>query len=248
MTDEAGKAALAASFDRAAELYERARPSYPAEAIDWLLECGPREVLDLGAGTGKLTRDLVCRVDTLYAVDPSPNMLAQLNLAVPKARTSVGTAEAIPLPDASVDAVLVAQAWHWVDAERAIPEVRRVLRPGGTLGLIWNVRDESVGWVAELTRIIHASAAESFVTDREAIVAGLGGGVERLTIPWQRPMDERALLDLVASRSYVINASTMQRAQILAAVDDLVRNHPDLGIGTRWSLPYLTEAYRVRLP
>lgn len=247
MTDEAGKAALAASFDRAAELYERARPSYPAEAIDWLLDGDPREVLDLGAGTGKLTRDLVRSVDTLYAVDPSPNMLAQLTLAVPEAHTRVGTAEAIPLPDASVGAVLVAQAWHWVDAERAIPEVRRVLRPGGTLGLIWNVRDESVGWVAELTRIIHASAAESFLTDRAAIPEGLGR-VERLTIPWQRPMDRRALLDLVASRSYVIHAAPPQRAQILAAVDDLVQNHPDLGIDTQWSMPYLTEVYRVRLP
>jgi len=114
VTDEPNKAALAASFDAAADTYEKARPSYPDEAIDWLLAAHPREVLDLGAGTGKLTRALVGRVDTVFAVDPSPNMLAELGAAVPEAIAAVGSAEQIPLPDACVDAVLAAQAWHWV--------------------------------------------------------------------------------------------------------------------------------------
>ena len=126
---------------------------------------------------------LAGRVDVLYAVDPSPNMLAQLADAVPQAITAVGAAEAIPLPDGCVDAVLVAQAWHWVDPARALPAVRRVLAPRGVLGLIWNVRDESVPWVAELTRIIHGSEAERFVANDQPLPTELGP-IERLVVRW----------------------------------------------------------------
>ena len=119
------------SFGSAAAAYERGRPSYPPEAIDWLLPRGARHVLDLGAGTGKLTTRLVERGLDVVAVDPIPDMLEVLRTSLPETRALLGTAEEIPLEDNSVDAVLVAQAWHWVDPERAIPEVARVLRPGG---------------------------------------------------------------------------------------------------------------------
>lgn len=244
VTDQSRKSMLAASFDRAADTYERSRPGYPGEAVDWLLESGPRAVLDLGAGTGKLTRALAGRVPTLYAVDPSPNMLAQLESAVPEAITAVGTAEAIPLPDASVDTVLMAQAWHWVDPARAVPEIRRVLRPGGVLGLIWNVRDESVPWVAELTRIIQPSAAESFVADGEGLPDELGP-VERLEVPWRRPFDRQGLLDLVSSRSYVISAPPDERERILHEVSGLLDSHPELAGRTEWLMPYRTIAFRI---
>lgn len=243
---EATKAAQAASFDSAADVYERARPGYPHEAVDWLLASGPREVLDLGAGTGKLTRALVGRVETIHAVDPSPNMLAQLASAVPEVRTAVGTAESIPLPDASVNAVLVAQAWHWVDPERAVPEVRRVLRAGGVLGLIWNVRDESVPWVARLTEIIQGSAAERFVAEDDGIPQDLGV-LERLSLGWERPFDRLGLLDLVASRSYLITAPPEVRADVLAQVSELLDTHPDLAGRESWRLPYRTEAFRITL-
>jgi SAM-dependent methyltransferase len=246
VTDDDTKAAQAASFDTAADTYERARPGYPEEAVTWLLAAQPRDVLDLGAGTGKLTRALVGRVDTIHAVDPSPNMLAQLTAAVPEARTAVGTAEAIPLPDGSVDAVLAAQAWHWVDPARAVPEVRRVLRPGGVLGLIWNVRDESVPWVAELTSIMHGSAAEEFVSDGTGIPRDLGR-VETLTVAWQRPFTRASLLDLVSSRSYVITATPEVRERLLARVGDLLDRHPDLADPADWSIPYRTEAFRITL-
>ena len=142
------------SFGSAAAAYERGRPSYPPEAIDWLLPTGARNVLDLGAGTGKLTTRLVERGLDVVAVDPIPDMLEVLRASLPETVALLGTAEEIPLQDNSVDAVLVAQAWHWVDPERAIPEVARVLRPGGRLGLVWNTRDERLGWVRELGRII----------------------------------------------------------------------------------------------
>lgn len=238
------RAAQAASFDRAADTYERARPSYPDETVHWLLASAPQDVLDLGAGTGKLTRALVGRVRSVVAVDPSPNMLAQLASAVPEARTAVGTAEAIPLEDSSVDAVLAAQAWHWVDPERAVPEVRRVLRPGGVLGMIWNVRDETVPWVARLTEIMQGSAAERFVAEGQGIPDELGP-VERLTVRWERPFDRQGLLDLVASRSYVITLDEQSRAELLARVGELLDTHPDLGDPDSWRLPYLTEAFRI---
>ncbi len=135
------------SFGAEAAAYERGRPSYPPEAIDWLLPPGARDVLDLGAGTGKLTTRLVERGLGVVAVDPIPEMLELLSNSLPDTPALLGTAEEIPLPDDSVDAVLVAQAWHWFDPERAVKEVARVLRPGGRLGLVWNTRDERLGWV-----------------------------------------------------------------------------------------------------
>lgn len=145
----------ASSFGAAAAAYERGRPPYPAEAIDWLLPDGASRVLDLGAGTGKLTRLLRDRGLDVLAVEPSAGMREQLARAVPDVPLHAGSAEEIPLADGSVNAVLVAQAWHWVDLSRAVPEVARVLVPGGRLGLVWNIRDEREDWVAELGRILH---------------------------------------------------------------------------------------------
>ena len=122
------------SFGSEAAAYERGRPSYPPEAIDWLLPAGARDVLDLGAGTGKLTTRLVERGLDVVAVDPIAEMLEMLRKSLPDTPALLGTAEEIPLADNSVDAVLVAQAWHWFNPERAIPEVARVLRPGRTTG------------------------------------------------------------------------------------------------------------------
>src|SRR5437016_4501937 len=157
MTIDERRQARAASFGSAAGAYERGRPPYPPEAIDWLLPAGAARVLDLGAGTGKLTRQLTGRGLDLTAVEPSEGMREQLRRAVPGVRALAGTAEQIPLPDLSVDAVLVAQAWHWMDPAVAVPEVARVLRPGGQLGLLWNIRDERADWVAGLGAILRQS-------------------------------------------------------------------------------------------
>lgn len=240
-------ARLAASFDRAAREYEHARPEYPAEAVDWLVPAGAKAVLDLGAGTGKLTRALSARGLEVFAVDPSPQMLAQLAAAVPGAIAFAGTAEDIPLADASVDAVLVGQAWHWVDQDAALRSVERVLRPGGTLGLVWNLRDESVPWVARLTAVIHAAMGETFL-QTETIHRGRFGEIEEATFAWSREFTRDELFDLVRSRSYFITAPAEEQASILSGVASLLDSDPDVGGRDSWTMPYVTRAFRMRLP
>lgn len=247
MTEDNSKAAMAASFDRAADVYEQSRPEYPAEAVDWLLPSGAKTVLDLGAGTGKLTRALTARGLDVIAVDPSPNMLDQLRDAVPEAIVREGTAEDIPLGDASVDAILVAQAWHWVDQELALPSVARVLKPGGTLGLVWNIRDERVPWVARLTEVMHAAQGETFVQSG-TIQRGPFGEIEKATFEWSREFTRTELLALLRSRSYFITAPSEEQAQMVAGVDRLLVEDPDLAGRTSWTMPYVTHAFRMRLP
>jgi SAM-dependent methyltransferase len=232
------------SFGSAAAAYERGRPSYPPEAIDWLLPRGARQVLDLGAGTGKLTTRLVERGLDVVAVDPIPDMLELLSASLPETRALLGTAEEIPLEDNSVDAVLVAQAWHWVDPERAIPEVARVLRPGGRLGLVWNTRDERLGWVRELGQIIGSDGdgrrfdvelPEPF-TERA-----------RHQVEWTNYLTPQALIDLVASRSYCITSPTKVRTQTLDQVRELLSTHPALANSTGLAMPYVTVCIRAAL-
>ncbi|WP_228538108.1 class I SAM-dependent methyltransferase [Nocardia sp. XZ_19_385] len=145
---------LASSFGTAAVAYSEHRPDYAPAAVRWALESapGPR-VLDLGAGTGKLTGTLVALGVDVVAVEPDPAMLAELRRALPEARALPGSAEAIPLPEASVDAVLAGNALHWFDMAVAGPEIARVLAPGGVLAGLWNVMDNRVDWVAELERV-----------------------------------------------------------------------------------------------
>lgn len=238
--------AQAASFGAAAATYERARPSYPAEAIDWLLPPGARRVLDLGAGTGKLTRALRDRGLDVVAVEPSAGMRDQLARVLPGVTVLAGTAEQIPLSGHAVDAVLVAQAWHWVDTARAVPEVARVLAPGGRLGLLWNIRDERADWVAELTRIIHTP---DYVDNGSAapVVGRPFGPAERLDVEWSRPTGPDELVELVASRSYIITIPPPERAAVLSRVRHLLDTHPSLAGAAEISLPYVTRCSRAEL-
>ena len=135
------------SFGEIATDYDRFRPGPPDEAVDWLLPAGAVDVLELGAGTGGLTRQLVERVRHVRAVEPDDRMRAVLADRVPGAEVVAGRAEEIPADDSSFDAVMVASAWHWVDEERAVPEVARVLRPGGWLSLLWSGPDRTIDWV-----------------------------------------------------------------------------------------------------
>jgi ubiquinone/menaquinone biosynthesis C-methylase UbiE len=247
MAGDEDLAAMAASFDQAADVYEKSRPEYPAAAVDWLVPAGAHVVLDLGAGTGKLTRALSARGLEVFAIDPSPKMLDQLRSAVPGAIVREGTAEDIPLEDASVDAVLVAQAWHWVDEDVALPSVARVLRPRGTLGLVWNVRDERVPWVAALTEVMHSATGEVFVQKGD-IKRGPFGEIETASFEWTRTFDREGLLDLVRSRSYYITASPSEQESLLAGVNTLLDTHPDLGGRDSWEMPYVTRCFRMRLP
>lgn len=232
------------SFGSEAAAYERGRPSYPPEAIDWLLPPDARDVLDLGAGTGKLTTRLVERGLDVVAVDPIAEMLELLSSALPDTPALLGTAEQIPLPDNSVDAVLVAQAWHWFDPQQAVAEVARVLRPGGRLGLVWNVRDERSGWVKDLGRIIgHEDVQFHEATTLPAPFAD----VQRHHVEWTSYLTPQALIDLVASRSYCITSPAAVRTRTLDEVRDLLATHPALVNSAGLALPYITVCIRATL-
>lgn len=232
------------SFGSEAAAYERGRPSYPPEAIDWLLPPGARDVLDLGAGTGKLTTRLVERGLDVVAVDPIAEMLELLSSALPDTPALLGTAEQIPLPDNSVDAVLVAQAWHWFDPEQAVAEVARVLRPGGRLGLVWNTRDERSGWVKDLGRII---GHEDDPFSEKVTLPAPFNDVERHHVEWTSYLTPQALIDLVASRSYCITSPTEVRTRTLEQVRELLATHPALVNSTGLALPYITVCIRATL-
>ena len=215
--------------------------------MDWLLSKKAKRVLDLGAGTGKLTQQLLDRSLDVVAVEPSPGMLDHLRTALPAVQAHRGSAEAIPLPDASVDAVMVAQAWHWVDVDRAVAEVARVLRPGGRLGLLWNVRDERHDWVAQLGQLMHRGDEQDMNTDAPAV--GLPfAPIERHDVAWRHVCTPGEVVDLVASRSYVITMPQSQREQLLTRVASLLDQHPDLQEQRRIELPYVTRCSRSHLP
>jgi SAM-dependent methyltransferase len=239
--------AHARAFDRAAEVYEASRPTYPREAVDWLVPAYAHRVLDLGAGTGKLTRLLVDRGLDIVAVDPSAEMLGVLERELRSIPTHIGSGEHIPLSDASVDAVVSGQAWHWVDPERAVPEVARVLRPGGTLGLVWNSRDESVDWVAELGRLIGGDVVYA-PANTPPRVGPPFGPLETFDVRWSQEVTVDGLLDLVRSRSYFITKRPDEQQAVLESVRRLVAAHPRLAGRDTIEMPYITECYRTRLP
>jgi ubiquinone/menaquinone biosynthesis C-methylase UbiE len=202
-------------------------------------------VLDLAAGTGKLTRSLVEAGLKVTAVEPSAGMREQLAAAVPAAVVLAGTAEKIPLADASVDAVVVAHAWHWFDAAQAVPEIARVLVPAGTLSLVWNMRDETVPWVALLGAIMHRHSSQAI--DASPEIGGPFGPPERMEVRWRQPATRQDILDLVASRSYVITMTEQERSELLGEVTELLSDHPALSGLDEIEMPYVTRCTRVNL-
>jgi SAM-dependent methyltransferase len=244
-TEEMTQDGLATSFGAAAEQYERGRPLYPDLAVGWVLPPGAARVLDLGAGTGKLTRQLRGRGLEVIAVEPSAGMRETLRRAVPGVSVLAGAAERIPLADRCVDAVVVAQAWHWVDPARAVPEVARVLRPGGWLGLLWNLRDERTGWVARLSRLMGVREGPGGDTT-EPVVGAPFGPVERRELEWVFHLSRGALPDYVASRSYVIALPPDRRADMLAAVGELA-SEAALTDDGQLAMPQITRCYRAAL-
>jgi SAM-dependent methyltransferase len=236
------------SFGSQAAAYERGRPSYPPEAVDWLLAPTDtwvaRDVLDLGAGTGKLTTRLVERGLTVIAVDPIAEMLEMLRTALPDTPALLGSAEQIPLPDNAVDAVLVAQAWHWFDQERAVAEIARVLRPGGRLGVLWNTRDERSGWVKDFGRIV------GLEHDRDNATVDLPEPFTDIAthqVEWTNYITPQALIDYVASRSYCITSPAEVRTRTLDEVRELLVSHPSLVNATGLAMPYITVCVRATL-
>ncbi|QFY06550.1 methyltransferase domain-containing protein [Nonomuraea phyllanthi] len=235
----------ATSFGTAAASYHQGRPGYPSSSVEWLVPRRARRVLDLGAGTGQFTRLLVEAGLKVVAVEPSGQMRERLRVAVPGAEVLEGRAERIPLEDDSIDAVVVAQTWHWVDPALAEPEIARVLVPGGTLSLVWNVRDLAEPWVADLDGILHQHSRHAI--DTRPSVGEPFGPPERMEIRWSQVMTRSELLDMVASRSYVITLPEEVRSLLLADVRELLEAHPDLKGREEIALPYVTRCTRVRL-
>ncbi|MEZ0447320.1 class I SAM-dependent methyltransferase [Cellulomonas sp. ICMP 17802] len=242
------RAARAASFEGGASVYRATRPSYPDDAVGWSVPAGARDVLDLAAGTGKLTERLVARGLRVVAVEPSDAMRAELTAGLPDVEARPGTAEHLDLPDGCVDAVTIAQAWHWVDPPAAAAEVARVLRPGGQLAVLWNIRDETTDWVARWTEIVHRGDSLGRTLDYgEPRLGDRFTAPEHATFHWTDRLRAADLRVLAASRSHLILLPPDERETLLDAVDELVATHPDLR-GREWvDVPYRTECYRARL-
>lgn len=248
----------ALGFDRTAAAYERARPSYPAEAVAHVVghgAIGPgRRVLDLAAGTGKLTRLLVPTGADVVAVEPLDGMRGQLAAALPGVEVLDGTAENLPLPGASVDVVTVAQAFHWFDGLAALAEIRRVLRPGGGLFLLWNTRDRDHDWVRAFGDLLvdgpdmERPYDSYYDVDYAAVVAGAGGftPVELWAHHWEQPCDEALLVARAESVSVVGALPERERAAVLGRIRSLARTHPDLAGRASFGFPYTTRVYRCR--
>ena len=239
-------------FGRAVDEYERARPGYPGDAVAWLVErlgIDPsRRVLDLAAGTGKLTRQLRPTGAEIVAVEPLAGMRARLEQALPGVEALAGTAEAIPLTDASVDAVTVGQGFHWFATDHALAEIHRVLRPDGRLGLIWNARDESADWVARLSDIIepHRGDVPRFVSrkwERAFEATELFGPLEERQFGFAQEMDAETLAARVASISFIAALSDDERARVLAEVRELAETHPATAGKATFPLPYRTAVF-----
>lgn len=229
------------SFQNGAEDYDKYRPAYPEQSVQWLrgAASGSLDVLDLGAGTGKLSGQLLAHGDRVTAVDPSADMLRVASTRMPHLTTIMGTGEHIPIPDSSVDLVTVAQAWHWMDVEVVTREVLRVLRPGGRLGLIWNTRDESVPWVAALSEAMHQGLHGA------EFVPALGAGMSvsaRHTTHWNQATDRDGIVSLATTRSYYLVASENEQRAMLARVESVLDSHPETR-GDRILLPYVTESW-----
>jgi SAM-dependent methyltransferase len=243
----------ASGFAGTAPAYERARPSYPADAIaDVARELGvtgSSTVLDLAAGTGKLTRILVPLAGHVIAVDPSELMLAQLRAQLPGVEVRTGTAESIPAPDGSVDALFVAQAFHWFRSVEVIPEIARVLSPGGGLVVMWNRArwdEQEHSWYEEFHALVEPirQAAGAFPPeeDWELVVQDSGhfAPLSSVEVEHVQRIGPAEFVDLVESWSWIANLSAAERTSVLGRVRGLVAAEPEL------SLLYRTEIHWTR--
>ena len=238
-----------AGFGSSAPTYEQGRPSYPPGVVDLFatnLGVGPgTRVVDLAAGTGKLTRLLVAAGADVIAVEPVEAMRGQLRLHVPGVEVLDGTAEAMPVHDGGADVVTVAQAFHWFDPEPALAEIARVLVPGGGLGLVWNERDTSVAWVAELSTLFDWDTKRPYEKglDWAAIVAASGRftTVEHRTLSFAQDLDADTLVQRVLSTSYIAARPPEQNVGLEASIRALVADFPP-----RFDLPYVTDVFWCR--
>ncbi len=245
------------AFGAAATAYAEHRPDYASAAVRWALEHapGPR-VLDLGAGTGKLTATLVDLGAEVVAVEPDPAMLAELRRVLPEVRALPGGAEKLPLPDSSVDAVLAGNAMHWFDMSVAGPEIARVLAPGGVLAGLWNVIDDRIEWTAELERVSGSAAIgprdtltnwRTATTDMHLPRTGEArfGAPKQNEFPHGQRRTADTLVATLATRAGMIVMPEPERAAVLSRIRAFLASNPETANG-EFTLPMLTGVLRVR--
>lgn len=234
------------SFGTDAAAYAAHRPGYPVAALRWGLPRHATHVLDLGAGTGKLTEGLLALGLRVTAVEPDDNMRAELTRRHPQVRALAGTAEAIPLGEAEVDAVFAGQAFHWFDLDLALTEIARVLKPGGTVMALWNHRDDSVPWVAELDKLARTSVTrpgsspEPFPPAHPAFER-----FEREQFPNGQRRTVETLLETYATYSQLLVVADDERQATLARLRDFLTNNPETAKG-EFTYPLITTALRAR--
>jgi ubiquinone/menaquinone biosynthesis C-methylase UbiE len=240
---------LAQVFEQVAGVYEDSRPSYPQSALD-LLDLQPGlHVLDVGAGTGKFTRLLAATGADVTAVEPLPAMRAKLEEAVPSAKVHAGTAEEIPLADATFDLVTVAQAFHWFDPARALPEIARVLVDGGGLAVVWNAWDPDDPIGAQILRVLAPYDPPDLRRRHETALAVLSRselfrGATQRTLHYTETFDVERLVGRVASISFIASAAQDVQASVEAAVRDLVPASGQFAVEMRTNLCMCTRAAR----
>jgi SAM-dependent methyltransferase len=241
-TDEAPTARPALAFGSVAEAYDRGRPGYPREAALWLTGDQPLSVLELGAGTGRLTEELLALGHDVHATDPDPRMLERLTAKFPEIRVSQTSAEEIPAADGSFDVVVAADCYEWFDHERALPEIARVLKRGGALALVRNVRDERIPWVKRLGNLIgHHTAGEGVGDALEA--SPYFGPVDEATFKQWQTIDRSSVQDLVRSLGHV---AALERSGQESKIREVLAFYDDFGRGMDgMQLPYVTECFRA---
>jgi ubiquinone/menaquinone biosynthesis C-methylase UbiE len=249
MADDPLHRRRAGSFGASAAAYAAHRPDYPAEGLRWGLDAAAREVrevLDLAAGTGKLTAGLVELGVEVTAIEPDAQMLAQLSAHLPAVRALPGTAERIPLPAGSVDAVVVGQALHWFDRAAALTEIARVLRPGGALAALWNAEDDSIDWMPGLGEVARSSVTQSWSTDHHELFDGeLFVAGARAVFPHTHRRTAESLTETIGTQSHTLVITPEERAEVLGRIRDYLRSRPETSTG-EFDMPLLTTVIRGR--
>ena len=239
------------SFGEEAASYDTYRPEYAPRSIDWVLDGASRpvhDVADIGAGTGKLTRALAARGLSITAVEPDPEMLASLLASAPGVRGERAPAEHLPLDDASVDALFAAQAWHWFDAEPTAREFRRVLRPGGVVGILWNDRDDTATpWLGELRTLLEDHFVARYTSDESArSLEAVFPGVEADIFTNTLILESEAVIGLVSTYSYVRLRDDAD--EVIDAARALLPDPVEVDGRPVIEIPHRTAAYRWTRP